>query len=62
MLPRLGVRQAWLISGTDALRVRRIFSTVRYNVLAVIDSAAVATTVSNPGELLKLEVNDYRYA
>ena len=49
-LLRLSLRQAWLIS--DALSVRRIFSPVRCSVLAVIDSAAIATTVSNLGELL----------
>ena len=42
------LRPAWLISGV--LNVRLIFSAVQCSVLAVIDSAAIATTVSNPGE------------
>ena len=46
--------QSWLICG--ALIVRRIFSTVRCNVLAEIDSVLIATTVSNLGELL-LDIN-----
>ena len=49
------LRQAWLISG--ALNVRRIFSAVQYNVLAVIDSVAIAIIVSNPGEWI--EFNQY---
>ena len=47
--------QAWLIS--DALSVRRIFSLVRCNVLAVIDSVAIATTVSNLGEQFTVVLN-----
>jgi hypothetical protein len=44
-------QRPWLIS--DAVIVGRIFSTVQCNVLAEIDSAAIATTGSNPGELYK---------
>ena len=44
----ISIRQAWLLSG--ALNVCRVFSAVRCSVLAVIDFAAIAITVSNPGE------------
>ena len=54
---KLSLRQVWLISG--ALSVRRIFSLVRCNVPAVIDSVAIATTVSNLGEL---DNNNYYYS
>jgi hypothetical protein len=42
-------QRPWLISG--AVIVGRIFSPVQCNVLVEIDSAAIATTGSNPGEL-----------
>ena len=52
MCRQRGMRYAWPISGVLKFNVHLIFSLVRCSVLAEIDSAAIATTVSNLGELL----------